>query len=30
MKLDLPTCDDRPMWDLWLSVYRLPAVTVGP
>lgn len=29
MEPDLPTCDDRPVWDLWLSVYRLPAVTVA-
>ncbi|MEJ2760968.1 MAG: methyltransferase [Gammaproteobacteria bacterium] len=29
MEPEFPTCDDRPVWDLWLSVYRLPAVTVA-
>lgn len=24
-----PTCDDRPVWDAWLSVYYLPAVSVA-
>jgi len=24
-----PTCDDRPLWDVWLSVYHLPAVSVA-
>src|SRR5688572_16392475 len=27
--LDIPTCDDRPIWDVWLSVLHLPAVTVA-
>jgi hypothetical protein len=25
----LPTTDDRPIWDLWLSMYWLPAVTAA-
>lgn len=29
MKLDLPTCDDKPVWDVWLSVYHLPAIAVA-
>ena len=24
-----PTCDDRPIWDVWLSLMWLPAVTVA-
>lgn len=27
--LDVPTTDDRPVWDAWLSVYHLPTVTVA-
>lgn len=27
--LDIPTCDDRPIWDVWLSLMYLPAVTVA-
>ena len=29
MNSDIPSCDDRPVWDVWLSVYHLPAVTVA-
>jgi O-methyltransferase domain/Dimerisation domain len=29
MPLELPTTDDKPMWDLWLSAYWLPAVTAA-
>ena len=24
-----PTCDDRQIWDIWLSRWQLPAVTVA-
>lgn len=27
--VELPTTDDRPIWDLWLSMYWLPAVTAA-
>ena len=27
--LDVPTCDDKPVWDVWLSMLWLPAVTVA-
>jgi hypothetical protein len=26
---DIPGCDDKPVWDLWLSAYHLPAVSVA-
>jgi len=29
MPLEVPTCDDRPMWDVWLSMLWLPAVTAA-
>ena len=29
MTIELPSTDDRPIWDLWLSMYRLPAVTAA-
>src|SRR5262245_34672731 len=29
MRLDLPVCDDRPIWDVWLSVLWLPSLTVA-
>jgi hypothetical protein len=29
MPLEVPTCDDRPIWDVWLSLLWLPAVTVA-
>ncbi len=29
MTLELPTTDDRPVWDLWLSSFWLPAVTAA-
>jgi len=29
MPVELPTTDDRPIWDLWLSMYHLPAVTAA-
>jgi acetylserotonin N-methyltransferase len=29
MRLEVPTCDDRPIWDVWLSLLWLPAVTVA-
>lgn len=29
MKLELPTCDDKSIWDMWLSVYHLPAIAVA-
>ena len=29
MTLEVPTCDDRPIWDVWLSLLWLPAVTVA-
>jgi len=29
MTLELPTTDDKPMWDLWLSAFWLPAVTAA-
>src|SRR3954465_16056050 len=27
--LEIPTCDDKPIWDVWLSMLWLPAVTVA-
>jgi trans-aconitate methyltransferase len=27
--LDLPSTDERPIWDIWLSAYWLPSVTVA-
>jgi hypothetical protein len=27
--LKLPTCDDRLVWDVWLSVYQFPTLTVA-
>ena len=27
--LQIPTCDDKPIWDVWLSMLWLPAVTVA-
>lgn len=27
--LSPPTCDDRTVWDVWLSVYQLPTLTVA-
>lgn len=29
MSFEVPTCDDRPIWDVWLSFMWLPAVTVA-
>ena len=29
MPLQTPICDDRPIWDVWLSLMWLPAVTVA-
>jgi predicted O-methyltransferase YrrM len=29
MLLEVPTCDDRPIWNVWLSLLWLPAVTVA-
>ena len=29
MAVELPTTDDRPIWELWLSMYWLPAVTAA-
>ena len=29
MTLEVPTTDDRPIWDLWLANFWLPAVTVA-
>jgi O-methyltransferase domain/Dimerisation domain len=29
MTAPFPTCDDRPIWDLWLSALWLPSVTVA-
>ena len=29
MPVEMPTTDDRAVWDLWLSMYRLPAVTAA-
>jgi phospholipid N-methyltransferase len=29
MTTEVPTTDDRPIWDLWLSMYWLPAVTAA-
>ena len=29
MAFEVPTCDDRPIWDVWLSLLWLPAVTVA-
>ncbi|HYH97302.1 methyltransferase [Hyalangium sp.] len=29
MTLEMPPCDDRPIWDVWLSLLWLPAVTVA-
>jgi acetylserotonin N-methyltransferase len=29
MTLELPTTDDRPIWDLWLANFWLPAVTAA-
>ena len=26
---DVPDCDVRPLWDVWLSVFQLPALTVA-
>jgi acetylserotonin N-methyltransferase len=27
--LEVPTCDDKPIWDVWLSMLWFPAVTVA-
>ena len=27
--LKLPTCDDRLVWDVWMSVYHFPTLTVA-
>ena len=27
--MDLPGIDDRPIWDVWLSVYQMPALTTA-
>lgn len=29
MKAAIPSCDDRPIWDLWLSSTWLASVTVA-
>ncbi len=29
MTIELPSTDDRPVWNLWLSMYWLPAVTAA-
>ncbi len=29
MRLEVPVCDDRPIWDVWLSMLWLPSVTVA-
>ena len=29
MPVEMPTTDDRPVWDIWLSMYHLPAVTAA-
>lgn len=29
MKFKMPSCDDRPIWDLWLSTLWLPSVTAA-
>lgn len=29
MTLEIPSCDDRPIWDVWLSMAWLPAMTVA-
>ena len=29
MSIEMPTSDDRPIWELWLSMYWLPAVTAA-
>ena len=26
---EIPGCDDKPVWDLWLSIYHMPAVSVA-
>jgi predicted O-methyltransferase YrrM len=28
-QVEPPPCDDRPIWDVWMSVYQLPALTVA-
>jgi acetylserotonin N-methyltransferase len=29
MKYEIPNVDDKPIWDIWLSFYRLPTVTAA-
>ena len=29
MTLEIPTCNDQPIWDIWLSMAWLPALTVA-
>ena len=29
MRYELPASEDRPIWDIWLSMYRLPAMAVA-
>ncbi|MEI9963769.1 MAG: methyltransferase [Caulobacteraceae bacterium] len=29
MQIELPTCDDRPVWDAWLSAYQMPTVATA-
>ncbi len=29
MRYELPTIEDRPLWDIWLSMFQLPALTVA-
>jgi len=27
--MNLPTHDDRPIWDVWMSVYQMPSLTAA-
>jgi hypothetical protein len=29
MRYELPHCEDKPIWDIWLSMYHLPAMCVA-
>ncbi len=26
---DIPLCDDRPLWDTWMSMFHFPTLTVA-
>lgn len=29
MQYEMPNCDDRPIWDVWMSMYWMPSVTAA-